>query len=350
MDLDDFRVILSTSNVDVWTLIQTAIAVASLDYGEELKDRRDSIVEKLYASSSQRCSSCHDHRKPNGDGVNTKSPVEKESIPEGKARGSPSTPESNKGTDDDEHYDEEGELDPYGGLFEDELTKILRIKERLEDPLQSEESVVGILQNLVDMEITFQALKETDIGRHVNQFRKHPSDQVRKLVKQLVRNWKELVDEWVRVNQPEQDASTIIADGDSPQQNILPKNTKDGHHQVPDFAYSPNPHTWSSGSDKTNSEPEQRPNAIPKRETPTKRPQSIPVPASVPPPNRAQKETLIDAEKLNSARRRLHENYQEAQNAKKQRTIQVMDIHDIPKPKNTFFAKNKGGFPGRNHR
>lgn len=36
--------------------------------------------------------------------------------------------------------------------------------------------------------------------------------------------------------------------------------------------------------------------------------------------------------------------------AKKQRTIQVMDIHDIPKPKNAFFAKNEGGFQGRHHR
>lgn len=29
--------------------------------------------------------------------------------------------------------------------------------------------------------------------------------------------------------------------------------------------------------------------------------------------------------------------------AKRQRTIQVMDIHEIPKPKNAFFGKNKGG-------
>lgn len=31
--------------------------------------------------------------------------------------------------------------------------------------------------------------------------------------------------------------------------------------------------------------------------------------------------------------------------AKKQRNIQVMDIHEIPKPKNknVFFGKNKGG-------
>ena len=32
--------------------------------------------------------------------------------------------------------------------------------------------------------------------------------------------------------------------------------------------------------------------------------------------------------------------------AKRQRTIQVMDIHEIPKPKNTFFGKNKGGSGG----
>lgn len=89
-----------------------------------------------------------------------------------------------------------------------------------------------------------------------------------------------------------------------------------------------------------------------------------------------QRDTAIDPDKFASARKRLHENYQEAQNglilssklwihnvlllvlelmvcvglfveAKKQRTIQVMDIHDIPKPKNTFFAKPKVGSQGR---
>lgn len=33
--------------------------------------------------------------------------------------------------------------------------------------------------------------------------------------------------------------------------------------------------------------------------------------------------------------------------ARKQRTIQVMDIHEIPKPKNAFFARNKGGFQAK---
>ncbi|CAM0955488.1 unnamed protein product [Alopecurus aequalis] len=38
--------------------------------------------------------------------------------------------------------------------------------------------------------------------------------------------------------------------------------------------------------------------------------------------------------RLEAAKRRLQERYQEAENAKKQRTIQVMELGDIPKPKN----------------
>ena len=86
---------------------------------------------------------------------------------------------------------------------------------------QPEDSIVDLLQTLADMDITFKALKvnypsilcfkiffsflfflpkfvfrssfvlgilqETDIGRHVNQLRKHPSNDVRRLVKHLVR-------------------------------------------------------------------------------------------------------------------------------------------------------------------
>ncbi|KAL7213213.1 hypothetical protein ACSBR2_015838 [Camellia fascicularis] len=85
--------------------------------------------------------------------------------------------------------------DPYGGLFDDEETRILNIKEQLEDPDQSEDSLVKLLQSVADMDITFKALKETDIGRHVNRLWKNPSNDVQRLVKQLIRKWKDLVDE-----------------------------------------------------------------------------------------------------------------------------------------------------------
>ncbi|XP_039053637.1 probable mediator of RNA polymerase II transcription subunit 26c isoform X2 [Hibiscus syriacus] len=336
MDLDDFRSVLETAGVNVWSFIDTAIMVASLDYGQELKQRRDGIVERLYGTSMvTRCKSCDFGERSNGYQVN------KEDLPheaKGGGKGSPFTPQSDK--DDD--------LDPYGGLFDDEQKRVLEIKERLELPDQSEDSLVDLLQTLSDMDITFQALKETDIGRYVNKLRKHSSNDVRRLVKQLVRKWKEIVDEWVRVNQPGERQPAGLMDGDSPQQK-LPQND---HQQVPDFAYSPNPRSEYDGSfglDKKNSEPERKPKSIP---PPRKDPPSRHI-HSTPPRNvqrqREQKESNFDSERLASSRKRLQESYKDAENAKKQRTIQVMDIHELPKPKNTFFAKNKGGGPQGRH-
>ena len=116
--------ILSNSRAELWDFIDTAITVASLDYGDELKDRRDRIVERLYASSASRCRNCESDRK--------KTSMEKENRHERLKERSPSTPQSIRGDDDDEEEDEQVR-DPYGGLFDDEETKVLIIKERLED-------------------------------------------------------------------------------------------------------------------------------------------------------------------------------------------------------------------------
>ncbi|KAK9949975.1 hypothetical protein M0R45_005482 [Rubus argutus] len=175
------------------------------------------------------------------------------------------------------------------------------------------------------MEISFQELKDADIGRHVSQLRKqHQSEVVRRLAKQLVRKWKGIVDEWVKLH-GEEPTNSVMVDGDSPQQKIH----QNGHHQVPDFGYSPNPHNGSSGSDKNNSEPERKPKVIPRREAPPKPTQSAPVSAA--------------------QNRQREQRDSKAENAKRQRTIQVMDIHEIPKPKNSFIAKNKGGGGSGSH-
>ncbi|RVW48960.1 putative mediator of RNA polymerase II transcription subunit 26c [Vitis vinifera] len=285
MDCDEFRSILESSGVDVWTLIETAVSVASVDYSEEFKGRRDSIVERLYTPVVSRCLNCDRDRihKPNGDRS------VKEKMDQLQDESWIETPESVE-------RDRDGSID-------EEQSKILAIKERLEDPDQLEDSLVDLLQSLADMDITFKALKETDIGRHVNRLRKHPSNEVRRLVKQLVRKWKDLVDEWVKLSTPgETTASAIVADGDSPPQNHL-KSTSNVHHQVPDFAYSPNPHNGSSGSDKNNVELEPKRKAVPRRETPNKPNQTPPIPTSVAlNKQREQKDSLVDEEKLASAR------------------------------------------------
>ncbi|KAL1326853.1 hypothetical protein HN51_036976 [Arachis hypogaea] len=314
MDLDDFRSILDTARVDVWAFFDAAIDVASADNADELKRRRDGIVERLYAATATppRCLNCE-------------------------ANAVEAHNQQNKSSEDED-------MDPFGGLFDDEQKKILEIKHQLEDPHQSEDSLAELLQNLADMDITFQALEETDIGRNVNRLRKHSSSEVRRLVKLLVRKWKEIVDEWVKLKAPGEPAtaSTVIGDDeDSPQQ----RNQRNGHHQIPGFACSPN----SENGNFESSETEPKPKPIPRKEALPKPAQKSPSPLpsvpTPPPPQNRQKESNFDAERLASARKRLQENYKEAANAKKQRTIQVMDLHELPKPKakNVFFGKNKGG-------
>ncbi|KAL0908322.1 hypothetical protein M5K25_022812 [Dendrobium thyrsiflorum] len=331
MDPEDLRSVLRTTGVDLWTLIETAIAVAAAEHGRELKARRDGIVERLYSRADGRCQNC--------DGKMEVSRLKGSSSPVGKR-----WPLKGKQEEVDEHEEEDEDEGRNYRSMDDEQTKILAIKDFLDDPDQSDDSLVSLLQNLADMDITFKALKETDIGRHVNGLRKHPSSEVKRLVKQLVRKWKETVDEWVKLNSANDNSSpAIITDGDSPLQ-MPAKNNQNGN-QTPDSTYSPNPHaqngSWQPDRNSMESvEPKARP--PPRREAPPKPINSTPPSAAI--AKVKEKDNFLDPDRLASARKRLHDNYQEVKNARKQRTIQVMDIHEIPKPKNAFFARNKGGF------
>lgn len=162
MDSEDFRAILSRSGVGIWAMIEAAIGVASSDYGDELRRRRDRIVESLYAPAAQACQNCggggsndggdadrdsrlfnrgvkidyssDDDHKDNNFDSNKKNSADDDmnlNVDFGKTA---LTPESNHrnlsgGEDEDD-------VDPYGGLFDDEQTTILSIKEQLEDPQQ----------------------------------------------------------------------------------------------------------------------------------------------------------------------------------------------------------------------
>ncbi|KAA8537906.1 hypothetical protein F0562_027514 [Nyssa sinensis] len=309
MDSDKFRSVMMNSGVDVWTLIETAISVASMDCEKEFKHRREAIIERLYTPVVSRCRNCDLYsQKPKCNSTDKYSHQSQADMMESigfEVKGDSNlTPVLVDRDEDDE-----------------EQSRILAIKEHLEDPDQSEDCLVDMLQSLAEMEITFKALKETDIGRHVNRLRKHSSNGVRRLVKQLVRKWKDIVDEWVRLNTAGETAASPLGDGDSPYQN---------HQKSTQNVYSP---------------VIEQEEVIPHREAPTKPVQSKPTSSPYVTPNkdREVRESLMDPEKLAFATKRLHENYQEAQNAKKQRTIQVMDLHDLPKQKHTFFAKNRGG-------
>ncbi|KAI7734843.1 hypothetical protein M8C21_025471, partial [Ambrosia artemisiifolia] len=54
-----------------------------------------------------------------------------------------------------------------------------------------------------------------------------------------------------------------------------------------------------------------------------------------------------EQDKLEATKRKLQERYQQAENVKRQRTIQVMELHDLPKQ--DFAVKNQHTKPGHNH-
>ncbi|KAL4587351.1 hypothetical protein LXL04_000220 [Taraxacum kok-saghyz] len=67
-------------------------------------------------------------------------------------------------------------------------------------------------------------------------------------------------------------------------------------------------------------------------------------------PWRADGESVNVQDKLEETKRKLQERYQQAENAKRQRTIQVMELHDIPKQEVQIDRKNHQQMrPGNNH-
>ncbi|KAG6476779.1 hypothetical protein ZIOFF_066027 [Zingiber officinale] len=418
MEEDGLRRLMRSANVDLWSLIDTAISVAAAEHGEELRARRDGIVQRLYASDG-RCGNCGGSSGArSGSPVAAKeeevkgrsSPWEKR-IATGEGTSSTPSPESMNNAvgvvveEEEEEEEEEQEEDvprSYGHSIEEVKRKILAIKQFLEDTDQPEDSLVSLLQNLADMDITFKTLKETDIGRYVNNHRKHPSNEVRQLVKQLVRKWKDLVDEWAKSNSANGTASpAIITNGDSPLQ-IYGRSSQNSN-QMPEFGNSPNPHAVGYlSTERNSSEPIE-----PKAKKPTHNPARNNGSSTRPPSSSASLAVkrsaflsslfnsqdkfipIIPVILISTRRQRKRRTTPRTQSgslrpgkdftitiskhrmvllsvlphsfflilipsvlmptvllccltcsaAKKQRTIQVMDIHEIPKPKNSFVRK-----------
>nr|CAB3491003.1 unnamed protein product [Digitaria exilis] len=281
MDGDErLRRALAAFGGDAWALVDAALAAAVRDRPGELRARRDGIVERLFAAAG--CSSCCDarHQPPPPRAALAAAGLDEED--DGEEAAAPASPE----------VDAPEEAEEHGGGGEPGLeSKIVAIRDFLEDPDQPDDELVSLLQNLADMDVTYKALQETDIGRQVNGLRKHPSAEVRRLVKQLIRKWKEIVDEWVRLHNSGADGGSSIIDGSSSERaNNGIESTVDMKRKA-----SPVPAHHNSRQMNNNHHSTTMSSA----------------PAKV---IRDQKANLLDLDRLDSARKRLQENYQEAQN------------------------------------
>ncbi|GAB2267115.1 hypothetical protein Dimus_002100 [Dionaea muscipula] len=414
--LDRWRDYFRSANSEIFDIIEKAIMVAASDCPKELRARRDRIAELLFSCHAMSLRPrCDDSAglvvTPEDDDVGFKSDF-------GDGLGSKES-KSNSSRDDDQvelngnqlvsnfsfgqaealtdEIDEENQI----------VGEVLRIKQVLQDfPNESDSVLFDSLRRLELMDVNYDILRVTEIGKAVKSLRKCESKEIRQLAKKLIEGWKIMVDEWVKAAEaftertPESMNPSIVEDEEGlpsppldegaffPPQNMElsqffdgmdddgnPHNNGGGFHKnregwrkppvAKQNAIVPKQREQSSteGSVLTN---ETRATQITKREAVPKplkaangqfgpgRPvkltsgekvgnevkvQQKPDKPTIQRRPAPQTERLTSGDedavqlKIEASKRKLHEGYKQAENAKRQRTIQIMEVHDIPKQK-----------------
>ncbi|XP_009122124.1 probable mediator of RNA polymerase II transcription subunit 26b [Brassica rapa] len=312
--------------------------------------------------------------------------------------------------DNNHTYDDEAEaLSDAIEEFSMVSKEVCRIKEiLLNKDVESHSVILESLRKLKLMSLNVDILKSTEIGKAVNGLRKHGSDKIRQLAKTLIAEWKEIVDQWVSTTKeiagaegtPES-ANPSVVDEDEEEEEAFPSLPYDVDIFTPeangfemlngDFFDSLDfdGNLCNSGDYNTSREKERRPHNVAKRrpegtqtriqDAPfrsikpsshadeTRRPlkpnteqrmknemvsvhksEKPMIPRRKPlarPPQEKLKGLDADA-KFEFAKRKLQESYQHHENAKKQRTIQVLET--IPKQGNAQKPQLKR--PGMNNR
>ncbi|KAE8681904.1 Transcription elongation factor family protein, putative isoform 2 [Hibiscus syriacus] len=243
--------------------------------------------------------------------------------------------------------------------------EVFRIIEILHNCQDEPDSVLyESLRKLQLMDLTVDILEATGIRKAVNRVRKHSSKQIRNLAQTLIDGWKELVEEWVSATNavagftPES-MNPSVADEDDVQRR------KKGFHPPLDigalFATQP---TSMELSQQTSSEanllPKDDTRQQMKRQEPVAKPNNKPSRTNVvsgrPPkhnieqkaynepkseqkPNKmvVPKRPLCDQEdvsetitltKARGNKKEATRAYKQVENAKRKRTIQMMELHD----------------------
>lgn len=183
--MERWRLFFDAAGVDLWKICELALAIAYRDDPQDFAAKRDSFAQKLFAPEKLDFRLCElDAPKPigNREGANSKSVIEDGvgSVVECRHAASATYDEAEALTEE---------------LEEEILSRrdVLDMKEALRDPYQSEREIFNALRRLELMHLSFDVLKETEIGKVVNSLRKHSSKRVATLAKRLVRDWKELV-------------------------------------------------------------------------------------------------------------------------------------------------------------
>ncbi|KAL8265098.1 hypothetical protein R6Q59_023228 [Mikania micrantha] len=152
-----------------------------------------------------------------------------------------------------------------------QIAEVSWIKANLDSNGYKSEWVLGyLLKKLKQIVVSMKVLEATMIGKSVSRLQKHTSRCIRQTARMLIRSWRSMVDEWMIAH----DNASVSHDYEEVCGGSN-KNTRSGVVETMSL-------------EKKNAE-----------------------------------------ERLEAAKRKLREGYKAAENAKKQRRLQVIDVHDI---------------------
>ncbi|XP_076958187.1 putative mediator of RNA polymerase II transcription subunit 26b [Bidens hawaiensis] len=407
--MDYWREYFGGANADIFEIIEGAIMLAASDCPKEFKVRRDNIAQILFSCRVIKCSGCDKQELALPVDVNQEHDDDDDHHHhhhhvdvDDHDHDFVEVNETNHHISSYSYEDAEAltdEIEQESQVF----GEVMRIKEIVDNSHdESASALCDSLRKLQLMSITVETLKATEIGKSVIVLRKHASKDVRQITRSVIAVWKAMVDEFVK-------ATTKITVSEDTPESMNPSvlDEEEGLPSPPldDLAFL-NPHSMSlefsenffDGMDdygnikKTENRNDGKPQVEKQNVTkwkpqkPLNKPTVVPKPAEVKPckppvvgstpgrrmnpsmdqklqniekrtlsksPVTPQQRKLIssggesDQEKLEVTKRKLQERYQEAEKAKRQRTIQVMELQDLPKQ--DVAQKHQNMRPGNYH-
>ncbi|KAH6820793.1 hypothetical protein C2S53_018911 [Perilla frutescens var. hirtella] len=299
--LDTWRDYFRSSNSDIFSVIEHAIMVAASDCPYDFKAKRDGIAELLFTC-----------------GMSLNGIDGDEEFKTGGSKDSEVNEKNRVGYQEDYDHDLEGVSDEIEEESHDQiLEEIVRIKGVIDESAgKSTEVLLESLRRLQSMPLSVQILKSTLIGKSVYALRNHGSKEIRNLGRRLVVEWRRVVYNALAAEETKSDIVEEEEEEEEEEEAFL-GDSKESTMKTE----APNAGCRQPNSDNV-VKVQQNGTLIQKKPLPQQQ--------EADKLNRVN-ETVSEQMRLEAAKRKLHQRYQEAENAKKRRMIQVVELRDLPK-------------------
>ncbi|KAJ9550782.1 hypothetical protein OSB04_014827 [Centaurea solstitialis] len=310
-----------TRNGDVFEFIKRAITVAAYDHPTEFLMKRDEIAQILFSSHHQENNNigCEKKMKEDEDVNNHDGIIYDGDLVHENHMVATTT------TDDDE---------------------VLRIKHILDDAKLHESDEALVYESLSKLEemggMTFKTLEATKIGISVKGFQKHASMDVRQIARRLIRKWRCVADEWIEAS--EKTSSCVVQQEEEKEAKVEEKQmvmTKESSNVVK-LRITESPILEKPKVEEEEGKKEakvaQKQMVVMKKESNSVVKLRI---ISQEKPNMEEERIATIEKKLEESKRKLHERYEEAESAKRQRKIQVIEPYQLTKKTGLILPKTK---------